>query len=158
MNEDLQGLNLIELLDLLEPTPEPPPISMMPQTPGWIVVGLILAAGTALALRAWWRHRRANAYRRHALRELSTIPDEATAVATLLRRVALAGFPREKVASLSGQDWLTFLDRTGKTTGFSQGPGQVMLTAPYKGGSVSASPDLVRLARKWIRDHRQDIG
>ena len=44
MTEEFEGLDLVGLLDLLEPTPEPPAIAMTPQTPGWIVVGVLLVA------------------------------------------------------------------------------------------------------------------
>ena len=41
MSQHLDGLNLVELLDLLEPVPQPMPISMAPQTPGWIVLAVL---------------------------------------------------------------------------------------------------------------------
>ena len=44
MTEDLAGLTLVELLDLLEPVVEPPPVPLWPQTQGWIWLGLAVAA------------------------------------------------------------------------------------------------------------------
>ena len=101
MTPDYEGLNLIELLDLLEPTPEPDPIAMTPQTPGWIVLGIVLALAALWALRKLVRHRRAGAYRRAALRELDSAGDDAARIADVLRRTALAGFPRAQVAGLA---------------------------------------------------------
>ena len=47
MNEEFQSLSLVELIELLEPVPEPPPIPLTPQTPGWLVVGIFVAAHSA---------------------------------------------------------------------------------------------------------------
>lgn len=152
MTPDYEGLNLIELLDLLEPTPEPDPIAMTPQTPGWIVLGIVLALAALWALRKLVRHRRARAYRRAALRELDSAGDDAARIADVLRRTALAGFPRAQVAGLYGQDWLAFLDRTGPG-GFVGDAGNTMLSAPYR--ASRADPALARLARDWVRRHRQ---
>jgi hypothetical protein len=151
MTPDLQGLNLIELLDLLEPAPEPPPVSLMPQTAGWIWLGLALLAGLALLIRAVLRHRRANAYRRAGLAALAGAGDDPARIAPVLRRTALAGFPRTEVAGLTGADWLAFLDRTLPGAGFTDGPGRVLAEAPYR--EVPAPPGLAALARRWIRSH-----
>lgn len=153
MSQHLEGKNLIELLDMLAPVPQPPAISMMPQTPGWLVLGLGLA-GLALwgagHLRA--RHR-ANAYRRAALAELALAGDDAARIASLLRRTALAGFPREQVAGLSGDIWLSFLDQSYGGKGFSGDTGQVLLAAPYRANT--SDPALADLARRWISTHRR---
>lgn len=152
MKPEFEGLGLAELLDLLEPTPEPVAIPMIPQTPGWIVLGVLAALALAWAVRKLVLHRRANAYRRAGLRELDRAGDDAARVAEVLRRTALAGFPRRQVAGLSGQDWLEFLDRTGPG-GFAGSPGQVLLSAPYR--ATRADPALAGLARDWVRHHRR---
>ncbi|MFV0513496.1 MAG: DUF4381 domain-containing protein [Jhaorihella sp.] len=155
MTPDYEGLNLIELLDQLEPTPEPAPIPMTPQTPGWIVLGAVLALAALWAIRKLVLHRRARAYRRAALRELDRAGDDAARIADVLRRAALAGFPRAQVAGLHGQGWLAFLDRTGPG-GFDSAAGNGMLTAPYR--ESRDDPALARLARDWVRKHRQGAG
>ncbi len=154
MNEEFKGLGLVELIELLEEVPEPPPVSMTPQTPGWIVVGLVLAVLLFLLIRwAVLRHR-AEAYRRAALRELEQAGDDPAAIAAVLRRTALAAFPREKVAGLAGPDWLAFLDHTYHGTGFSGGSGKVFAAAPYQ--TLSPDPAAAQLARDWVRGHRRD--
>lgn len=153
MTPDLEGLNLIELLDLLEPAQEPAPISLMPQTVGWIWLGLALLIALAFLLRAILRHRHANAYRRAGLAALSEAGDDPAQIATILRRTALAGFPRVEVAGLTGDDWLEFLDRTAPGDGFSKGPGRLLSKAPYQ--SVPADPRLATLAQNWIRKHHR---
>lgn len=155
MNENWTGLNLADLIERLEPVPEPPAISMMPQTAGWIWLGLLV-----LALISWliWSGRRRwnrNAYRRQALRELPECTSDAAKMAELLRRTALGAYPRDKIAALYGQEWLVFLDESYGGTGFTRGPGQQIALAPYK--EVSTSTDLTSLVRVWIKTHRRGV-
>lgn len=149
--------NLVDLLDQLIPPAEPKPIPMTPQTAGWAVL-LVCVLG-ALAYAGWrfLQHWRRNAYRRAALAALQGAGQDAAAIALILRRSALAAYPRTEVAGLSGEDWLSFLDRTGRMTGFRDGPGVELARAPYAGDTV-ASPDLVDLARRWITGHRGGVG
>ena len=149
---ELEGLNLVELLDLLEPVPEPEPVSMAPQTAGWVWLGVVLLLLLAVAVRAFVRHRRANAYRRAALAELDAAGDDPARIAEIVRRTALRAFPRREVASVHGEDWLAFLDRTGRGAGFVSAPGRAMLAAPYR--PVPPDPALASLARDWVRHHR----
>ncbi|PCH75135.1 MAG: hypothetical protein COC12_01950 [Rhodobacteraceae bacterium] len=153
MSTHLTGKNLIDLLDMLEPVPEPTPVSLWPQTPGWLVLGLILLALLVWGLRAIWMRHHARAYRRAALAELAQTGNDAARIATLLRRVALAGYPRRDVAGLTGAGWLAFLDQSYGGSGFSGPVGQVLLTAPYRQSAPDAA--LGDLARDWITMHRQ---
>ncbi len=146
-----QTTNLIDLLNRLAEPSEPAPVSLMPQTPGWTVLALLLALLLAwLAWRAVVRWR-ANAYRRAALVELAAAGDDPAAIATILRRVALAAWPRERVASLHGTQWLQFLDRSGGG-GFVDGPGTALVDAPYR--PRASAPGLGALAARWVRRHR----
>lgn len=152
MSEHLKGLNLIELLDLLEPAPEPDQISMMPQTVGWIWLGLGVAAILFITIRKFARYRRASAYRRAGLAALTAAGEDPAQIAQVIRRTALAGFPRNQVAHLTGDAWLAFLDQTMPGNGFTDGPGQVLAGAPYR--ATKPSPGLADLANRWIADHR----
>jgi len=145
--------------------PLPPAVSLWPQT--WtsrIAIALLLA----MVIAALWRfiHSwRANRYRREALFELDEIGQRLDAsearstglaeLSMLVRRTALAAFPRETVAPLAGPAWLAFLDRSYGGQGFSLGPGRLLASAPYQ----RAAPDqaqlsaLTALVRQWIRGH-----
>ena len=68
----------------------------------------------------------------------------------LLRRVALARFPRAEVAGLSGEDWLHFLDTHAKVSGFVTGPGRVLGTAPFAPKCTLDRAALLALVRQWI--------
>ena len=145
--------------------PLPQPVSLLPQTwPSRIAIALLLAA----AIAAVWRiahQRHVNRYRREALAELGRIEqavdaDKApaelvTRLAVLVRRTALAAFPREKIAPLAGPAWLAFLDSTYDGSEFSEGPGRLLASAPYQriapdGGEVRS---LAAVVRRWIGGH-----
>ncbi len=153
MNEDWQGLSLVELLDRLEPVPQPAPISMWPQTIGWLLLLLIVLLALGYLGYRLARYRRRTAYRRAALAELAACPDDK-ALALLVRRTALAAYPRARIASLSGRAWLTFLDRTGAGSDFTEGPGKSLATAPYR--DTAAETGTRQAVSRWIRRHRPD--
>lgn len=153
MTPEFEGLGLSELLDLLEPVPVPDRVSMMPQTVAWLWLGLAVLAG--LTVLAWWiwRHWRAGAYRRAALADLALAGQDPAKLAAILRRTALAAYPRAQVAGLHGARWLTFLDQSYGGQDFSNGPGRLVAVAPWR--SVSApDPALTGLVEVWIRKHQ----
>ena len=152
--------SLVSLLAQLHDLREPPAVSMWPATPAWAVAGLAVLVALAVVLGLWMRHRRRTAYRRAALAALRAIePDlvqgDSLALAALeriLRRTALAGFPRADVASISGQDWAGFLARTGGTTLAAHVPALTVATyAPAP--PVFDGARIARAARVWIRRH-----
>jgi hypothetical protein len=124
----------------------PPDVSLWPPAPGWWIVGAAVVASAAVVAAATIARHRRNAYRRAALRELMTA--DAGAISAILKRAALAAFPREKVASLNGAAWLTFLDRTGGTRFVSSD----LETLTYGGDGDRAAA--AAEARRWIERHR----
>lgn len=165
VNEDLSGLSLVELIERMANISVPQPVSYAPQTAGWwLLAGLLLcvAGGT---LFVWLRRRKANAYRREARQVLRSLEprlaaatDEAVYrdLAVLVRRTALAAFPRGDVASLYGDEWLEFLDRTGGGD-FAHGPGRAIATAPYDGGKTLSTSERAALGtavKTWVEQHR----
>lgn len=121
----------------------------------WLTVAACLAATVAavwLGTRAWRRWRR----RRRAVRALECIgaayaddpPRFAAEVSRLLRRAALALYPRTHVAGLHGEAWLAFLERHG--SGFVHGPGRALATAPYRPGEPVDVEGLDAVARRWL--------
>ena len=142
--------------------PLPREVSLWPQT--WearLAMGILVAAMIATLWHVV-RTRRANRYRREALAELSWIEragearaDLLSRLALLVRRTALAAFPREQVAHLLGPAWLTFLDRSYGGREFSDGAGRLLVGGPYR----HLAPDeaelqsLVALIRRWIGGH-----
>ncbi|WP_299356032.1 DUF4381 domain-containing protein [uncultured Shimia sp.] len=153
---DTTGLNLVELLDLLRPIPEPEPISMVPETQGWLWLALILSLVLMWVVRRVMHNRKANAYRRSALAELEGAKGDPALVAAILRRAALVAYPRRQVVSLTGQDWLRFLDETCEGVSFST-PGSALLTvSPYRDDGQRVDAALLKQCQIWIRKHRKE--
>jgi hypothetical protein len=153
-------------LDNLRDIVLPPPIPWLPPAIGWTLVGAALIAAAAVALWRAIERWRANAYRREALRQLAFAEaaaktgDEppmkgAADILAILKRAALAAYPRVAVADLTGAQWAAFLDKTGATRDFTSGPGKVLWPLTYGALSGSGHPDAAfAAARRWLRRHR----
>jgi len=150
MNEDGTPTDLVDLIGRLAEPPLPEPISLAPQTAGWSVLGVFVLSALAYGLWRAWLHWRSNAYRRAALRELASAGEEPAQVATILRRTALAVYPRRKVAGLTGTDWFDFLRATGT---FPDEAADALRRAPYALDSRAAGLNMA--AEQWIRTHRR---
>jgi hypothetical protein len=132
-----------------------------PPAPGWwfvaAVIIALLAWVTVIALRRYRLRRQ----QQHVLAALAGIEHELATergpavlarMSVLLRRLALMRFPRERVAALTGDAWLRFLDESGGNGRFADGPGRVLSTGPYQ-RSLPADLDasgLVALVREWV--------
>ncbi len=155
MEEELKGLNLVDLYDKLIQPEAPVPISLWPQTVGWLWLGAAVVILSALAFWRWRAWRQASAYRRAALVALKDAGEDPAAIADVLRRAALCGFPRAQVAQLYGADWLAFLDGVAQGTRFgTSDAGRALAAAPYR--PQAPQPDLPAMAETWIRTHRQE--
>jgi hypothetical protein len=154
MNPSLEQLHDIAL---------PDPVSWMPQTAGWwILLALVLAISVrqVVAARRRWKE---NRYRRLALRELDRIdagldsPAARADLPALVKKTALARWPRETVASLSGQEWLRFLDESYGERAFTEGPGRLLPDLAYATADTVPAESVRQLSaviRDWIRRHR----
>ena len=128
----------------------PPEVALWPPAPGWWILlagGIAMAAIFAGMIVAWYRR---NAYRRAALVALDTA--DADDISTILKRAALAAWPRAEVASLTGADWLAFLDRTARSDVFTRGAGRDLETLAF--GGAGDKQAVLTAARRWIRRHR----
>ena len=132
-------------LDNLQDIILPQPPSLWPPAPGvWVglVVGLAVLAALILAVR---RARQRSAYRRAGL-ALLEVAQTARDVNVILKRVALAVFPRPQVAPLYDDDWVAFLNGSCSSTSFTQ----FGKTRP----DADVTPELRSCAGTWIRHHR----
>ena len=159
--------NSVYTLNDLREIAIPEPVSFWPPAMGvWIIAGLAAIALAHLTLKRYniWR---ANAYRRAGLLLLDEIEDNAESLETIvgeisiiLKRVALAAFTREQVASLTGEDWLNFLNQSYGGNGFFDNPGHLLKDATCRPNGENAidrndSEKLLLLARTWIRQHKR---
>jgi hypothetical protein len=127
----------------------PPPIPFWPATPAWAVLGALLLALLLWLARRSWRAWRRDAYRREALRALDAAQASAE-IAELLKRTALAAWPRSEVAALSGVAWAGFLRRTAPRARFSGDAAESLSTLAYAPAMTEGAKAAARL---WVRHH-----
>lgn len=136
----------------------PAAISWWPQTPGWAVVGaVVLALGLRFSwrrLQHWWRNR----YRAEALAELNGLPHSADLIARsngLLKRVSLVAYPRTQVASLSGQQWVEYLNSCVPSPLFDGGCAELLAQGSYRqlDADAAALAELQQACARWIAAH-----
>ena len=133
--------SLSNLRDIVLP-PEP---GLWPLAPGmWLLLSAVLSL-LVWVLWTQYDRRKRNAYRRAGLLllpEVKTIYE----LSVLLKRVALAAFPREQVASLHGDAWVAFLRESCPAVDLSG-----LLSSNVE---QDAGNDLKQTAATWIRSHR----
>ncbi len=79
--------------------------------------------------------------------------DKLIALSKLLRRVAISQTARAESASLTGLDWLEYLDNSVKGKPFSQGVGKVLAEAHYQ-NKLPADldiPAIIALCETWLK-------
>ena len=157
-------------LDRLRGIVEPAPVGWWPPAAFWYCVIAIIATWliyAALAAICRWIR---NAYRRQAVRELALLRastggdapgwQSRATVSTILKRVALVSFPREQVASLTGNAWIQFLSDTCDHADFMHEPSSSIGCASFDRPAVDLSDsDLKRIiddAQAWVIGHRAE--
>jgi len=156
-------------LEKLADVAVPAPVPWTPQTWGWVALAVLLGAlATWLVVRTM-RRRRANRYRVEALAELGALEarladaSERTAalqaISPLLKRVALAAWPRADVAALSGVAWVAFLRQHAGRSGFPDEAAHLLADGEYRPDALArlSAADARRVAayvREWIEGHR----
>ena len=142
----------------------PESISLMPQTIGWKIIGVLFI--TYILWRSFlaWRLWQQNWYRREGLKALAKIRDLFEAgntaavneVPVLLKSVALQAYPRSEVAQLSGKPWIDFLQTKVADKNF-EGANTLLIVAysPMANWPQSASDiqTLFDSSESWITSH-----
>lgn len=153
-------------LDRLHDIVTAAPVPWWPPAPGWYVVLTLLALGLLTLLYWSWRRWLANAYRREAITQCDAIMRNASSatrvaeLAEILKRTALTAYPREAVASLTGNDWILFLDKHVRSADFGHSAAAHQLfEATYNKPTGTLSNDdqqAYDLVCRWIRRHVAD--
>ena len=141
MNETQDPLS--ELRDIHMPDA----VSIWPLAPAWWWLGLGVLALLVAGYFIYKRFSRPNV-QKAALAELDYFLAETVdqddlqkhymQLSILLRRFAISIFGNNNVAGLTGEKWLDFLDKTGDTDFFLNGPGRALITVPYGGTLLSS--------------------
>ena len=138
-----EALSLAGLHDIVAPTSPP----LWPPAEGFWALLLLLAV---ILVSAWRQRRlaqRRNAYRKAGLSLLKQA-DSVHDVSVTLKRVALAAWPREQVASLYGREWVEFLNSHCRGSRFDE--------HSWDNPETTADKVLQKKAAHWIRRHRLD--
>ena len=157
-------LSIIALRDIHAPDP----ISWWPPAAGWWLLSAVLLMVVAITWSVWhWIQK--NRLVKLALRELDALEADyqlhgnsqqlTMALSALLRRVCLAQACKlaggGEVAGLTSESWLSFLEQNLEDKPFSNGPGRILLVAPFQRAEDmdhdGVIPELLTLCRTWIR-------
>ena len=151
MDNPLQNLRDIHL---------PSHISFWPPAPGWFLIAFIILALAASSLFIYYSYKKKNARKTQALLQLHALERRwqtcknpkliIEELSTLLRRAALAKYPRQNVAGLHGNLWLAFLDQSGETNEFREGAGRQLISAPYRKSHYGNLNKLFELIKEWM--------
>ncbi|MCH9691980.1 MAG: DUF4381 domain-containing protein [Gammaproteobacteria bacterium] len=152
-----------QLLTQLKDIHQPATISWWPPAPGWWLLGILLIGLCTLGifyLLRWRRQRRALRYRNEGMRLLRELnlaqPEAILTINTLLKRVAIVSFGHSNCAQLTGQRWITFLERTAPIT-MPQQAKTALLQSLYSNRptTYSALTELRDYALEWVKSHQR---
>jgi len=152
-------LNELELGSILEP--DPIPFSF--DTLGWKIVFMVLVLlwlYTIYRLLIKYKH---NKYKRDAIVEIKELikndhPESKfiTNVLLVLKRTALQSYSRLDVASLQGDDWLTFLDKKVSGINFIKYKNHIsnaVYRDMFEPSTEFDKEEFSRMTIKWIKNH-----
>jgi len=138
----------------------PEPVSWWPLAPGWLLVFFSLIILIFLGIYLLHRHYKNNRPKRQALKLLSQYYQQykennnthrtSARLSELLRRVALAYYPRDRVAGLQGEEWIEFLNNTVKDINFNEVK-ELLLEHPYQHETQTSLEPLFSYVNAWIK-------
>jgi len=147
----------------LKELPYPEPISWVPATGAWLLLGVVVLVAL-LGLGAWrWRSWQRDRYRREALDRVEAMLAQNEVIDELplvLRSVALSAFPREEVAALRGSEWVAWLNENGGC--FDRADAESLASLPYDPQALRdltppAAARLLEASRAWVKGHHARI-
>lgn len=141
------------------------PIAWSFDAPGWRALMVIALVYLLYRGGRFWQAWKADVYRRNGLRELDGLRRSsdwqlrAQRLPVVLKSVALHAFPRDQVASLSGDDWIAFLGRVNDD-GFDSEAARVLSAVAYQAPDqwrfdAQAVERCEQAVRAWIQSHRR---
>jgi hypothetical protein len=141
----------------------PESITWWPLAPGWYMV-MVFILLLVMGLIYLANRRQLNALAKNQALDLLITYNEqyeknhnaqltSARISELLRRVALVYYPRTEVASLHGDAWVDFLNKTSKEIDFK--PVKAMLLdSPFKSEETINLKPLITRAQLWIKQRR----
>ena len=151
------------LKDFAEVAP-PDSISWLPQTVGWLWLGAAVLAFTFHYLWRRLRHWYSNRYRREAVARLQALAGNAGAtefvadINRVLKITALVAYSREKVAKLSGEGWVNFLNQQCEQPPFTGNHMELLANSVYRVQALDLQREqLIQASVIWVEQHRPPV-
>lgn len=141
----------------------PEAISSWPPAIGWWILAVLVPLCLYLTYRLYKRLTRKTALTeaKKYLQELRedkkmTKRQKVVAISGLMRRIAVTLYPRVRVASLTGDKWLNFLDESIPNRGFNSDTGWLLTKGLYgkKDDSYYIAP-LINLCETWLNNQKE---
>jgi len=141
----------------------PDSVSWWPPATGyWLILFFIIASVIIFfVLRTYVKKQR---IKKLALNEYKKIKNNyekdlnkkrlVTSLSELLRRAAISSYPRTECASLTGKDWLNWLDKglSKSDITFSSGPGYLLTDFVYSKSEYSDDVNsLLDISHQWLK-------
>jgi len=149
-NQDLSALHDIHM---------PASDGWWPLAPGWYLLAACAAIACMLIGFLGYRYYCNGRAKREALRTLAMYEKQyqlddnsqlcTARISELLKRVALAYYPRTQVAGLQGDAWIGFLNTTVKGVNFNS-VRMPLLEQPWRPSRTQNLQPFFNTARKWI--------
>jgi len=155
-------MNTTNPLENLRDIHLPETVSSWPPAPGWWLLALLILSCIGWVIWKLWKNHQQKHLLRLSLASLEKLETDYVEhqdsqrlirqYSSLLKRVALARFPRQKVASLNGSSWLKFLDQSAETSLFNSTAGQLLINAPYQrpGTDITDIDQLTQAIKQWF--------
>jgi len=138
----------------------PEAIGWWPPAIGWWLLAILIPLLIAVLYWFYKRLTRKTAIKT-AKKNLATIKENPALdnnqklreLSMLVRRVAITVSPRTEAASLTGHQWLEFLDKSLTGAPFSEGCGQLLADAPYRNTLPTELEisQLISLCENWLK-------
>lgn len=138
----------------------PEAIGWWPPAIGWWLLAILIPLLIAVLYWLYKRLTRKTAIKT-AKKNLATIKENPALdnnqklreLSMLVRRVAITVSPRTEAASLTGRQWLEFLDKSLTGAPFSEGCGQLLADAPYRNTLPTELEisQLISLCEDWLK-------
>ena len=140
---------------------EPVRVSYWPLQPGWyLLIAIVLIL---LLLMVWKRYKRwlKDAYKREAIKSVQTLSNDKDfffQLNQIIKAVAINSYGREKVASLSGKEWTTFLQKSEEAVVFSSNVLKSLESQQYQERENQTENSVIDMHKlesiKWIKKHK----
>lgn len=157
-------MNSENLLQNLRDIHYPEPISNWPAAPGWYILAIIIIVSSIFLGITAYRLYKQYKIRKRLLAQIQQLENlhqtEPNAIqpfielSTLVKRYLFLLYPKKQVASLNGEEYLSFLDRISKTLDYTKGMGRLMISAPYMGAPPKDAGELFGLVKSLIKQKR----